>query len=285
MIKLTAQTVRWTYGEIAGKAAIYIVLSVVGFLMVLPFIWMISSSFKPIQEFYLSPPKWLPIEATLDNFRQLFKRMNFLTYYKNSIFVTVVQTVSTLFFSALAGYGFAKFKFPGRDKIFLVILATMMVPFPVTIITLYIMTYSVNLTNTYMGLIFPELLTAFGVFLMRQFMTGIPNALLDASRIDGCGEFRIFWSIVLPLCKPVLAALTIFTFMQSWNTFIWPLLVVNEESLRTIPLGISMLSGQWNDAYNLKMAAAALAIMPVLMVFLTMQKQFIQGITMTGMKG
>ncbi|WP_027625145.1 carbohydrate ABC transporter permease [Clostridium lundense] len=266
------------------KAITICLLILVSILVALPFVWMIFSSFKRIDEFYLIPPKLLPNNFSLENFKELFERGNFGRYYLNSIFVTLVQVVANIIVVTMAGFAFAKYNFKGKRIIFLAILATTMIPWVATIIPLYIMAYKAKLINTYFGLIFAGMVDAFSIFLARNFMQSIPNSLIEAARIDGANEFDIFTKVVLPLIKPLIAVITINKFISSWNAFQWPLLVVGEDRLRTLPLAIAKLSSQYYDAYNLKMAAAFLAIIPVLIVYIAFQKYFVSGISLSGMK-
>lgn len=271
-------------GEKINKIILFIVLALGSLFVVVPFIWMIFSSFKTIEEFYYMPPKILPNKFILDNFKNLFQKANFGRYYSNSIIVSVVQVILDIIIVTSAGYGFAKYEFPGKKVIFTIVLATTMVPWVATIIPLYILAYKVKAVNTYFGLIFPGLADAFSIFLARNFMTTIPTTLIEAGRIDGAGEFRIFSTLVLPLAKPIIAVLTINKFIGSWNAFTWPLLVVESDELRTLPIAIAKFSSQYNDAYNLKMAASTIAIIPVLIVYVAFQKYFVSGISLTGIK-
>lgn len=266
------------------KIIIICLLIIVSILVALPFVWMIFSSFKRIDEFYLIPPRLLPDKFSLENFRELFQRGNFGRYYLNSIFVTLVQVVVNSIFVTMAGFAFAKYEFKGKKVMFLAILATTMIPWVATIIPLYIMAYKTKLINTYMGLIFAGMVDAFSIFLARNFMESIPTSLIEAARIDGANEFEIFTKVVLPLIKPLIAVITINKFISSWNAFQWPLLVVGEDKLRTLPLAVAKLSSQYYDAYNLKMAASFLAIIPVLIVYIAFQKYFVSGISLSGMK-
>lgn len=271
--------------KIAKKVITIILLCIGSLFVVVPFVWMIFSSFKRIDEFYLIPPKILPREFTLDNFRELFERANFGRYYLNSIFVTVIQVLMNLLIVTLAGYGFAKYDFKGKKFLFTLVLSTTMIPWVATIIPLYILTYKVKAIDTYFGLIIPGMADVFSIFLMRNFMMTIPTSLIEAARIDGAGEFYIFRKLILPLVKPIIAVVTINKFIASWNAFQWPLLVVNRDELRTLPIAIAKFSSQYYDAYNLKMAAATLAIIPVLVLYIAFQSYFVEGISLTGVKG
>lgn len=266
------------------NALLYTVLCLCSLLVVVPFLWMIFSSFKRIEEFYYMPPKILPDIFILDNYKELFARANFGLYYLNSIKITVIQVVLNILIVTLAGYGFAKYDFRGKDVIFTILLASTMIPWVATIIPLYIMAYKAKLVDTFLGLVFPGLADPISIFLARNFMTSIPTSLIEAARIDGSGELKIFRQMVLPLSKPIISVITINKFIGSWNTFQWPLLIVSGEELRTIPLAVAKFSSQYYDAYNLKMAAAVLAIIPVLIVYVTFQKYFVAGISLSGVK-
>ncbi|HBM80652.1 MAG: carbohydrate ABC transporter permease [Clostridiales bacterium] len=270
--------------KINKNIILYIVLIACSLLVIVPFAWMIFSSFKTVEEFYYMPPKILPKKFILDNFKELFQKANFGLYYLNSLYVAAVQVVLDIIIVTTAGYGFAKYDFKGKKVLFTIVLATTMVPWVATIIPLYIMAYKSGVVNTYFGLIFPGLADAFSIFLARNFMSTIPTTLIEAGRIDGAGEFKIFRVLVLPLTKPIIAVLTINKFIGSWNAFVWPLLVVTSEELRTLPIAVAKFSSQYYDAYNLKMAAATLAIIPVLIVYVSFQKYFVAGISLTGIK-
>lgn len=263
---------------------IYSCLILGSIVVAVPFIWMIFSSFKSIEEFYVMPPKILPKQFSLVNFQELFSRANFGVYYKNSLIVTVSQVILHIILVTLAGYGFSKFQFKGKKVIFTLILSTTMVPWVATIIPLFIMAYKVDAIDSYFGLIFPGIADAFNIFLARNFISTIPNSLLESARIDGAGELTIFRRIILPSVKPILAVLTITKFIGSWNSFTWPVLVINSESLRTLPIGVAKFASQYYDNYNLRMASTFCAIIPVLIVYLVFQKYFVAGISLSGIK-
>ncbi len=249
-----------------------------------PFIWMISTSFKSSESVFTFPPQWIPKHPTIEQYQALFREVNFLQFFKNSVIVAIGITLFSLFLNSLGGYAFAKYRFPGREKIFALLLATMMVPGQITMIPVFLMLKSIGLINSYWGLIIPAGASAFGIFLMRQFITTIPSDLIESARIDGCSEFRIFWSIILPLCKPVLAALGIFTFMGSWNAFLWPLIVMIKENMYTLPVALANLSGQYATKFGLLMAGAVVVVAPVLIVFILAQRYVIKGVAVTGLK-
>lgn len=268
----------------AHKIVVIALLCLGSLLVVVPFVWMIFSSFKRIDEFYILPPRILPDSFNLNNYVKLFNKVSFGRYYINSLFVTTVQVLLNIAIVTTAGYGFAKYEFKGKKAIFTVILATTMVPWVATIIPLYLLAYKAHAYDTYFGLIFPGLADAFSIFLARNFIQTIPTSFIEASRIDGGGELLIFRKVVLPQIKPIIAVITITKFIGSWNAFQWPLLIVGRDEIRTLPLAVAKLSSQYNDQYDLKMAAATLAIIPVLLVYIAFQKYFVSGITLSGVK-
>ena len=266
------------------KGITYVLLIGIAILVAFPFLWMILSSFKDISEFYIMPPKLMPEAFKLDNYIELFGRGDFGRYYLNSIFITVVQVFGNLFIILPSAFAFAKYDFKGKHVIFLIILGTTMVPWVATIIPLYILAGKFRLIDTYLGLIIPGLADAFSIFLARNFISSIPDALLEAARIDGAKEIKIFTNVILPSVKPLIAVISINKLISSWNAFQWPLLAVNSDELRTLPLAVAKLSSQYYDAYNLKMAAAAVTIIPVLIIYIACQKYFVEGISLSGIK-
>ncbi|MDD3681956.1 MULTISPECIES: carbohydrate ABC transporter permease [unclassified Mesotoga] len=263
----------------------YTLLIAFSIIMIMPFVWMILSTFKDQSELMRFPPKFLPDKFSLKNYVEVFSSVPFLRYYLNSILITTVAVTLTLLTSSLAGFAFAKYKFKGRNTIFKTLLGAMMIPFPVTIIPLYIMIYNLGLVDTYLALIVTGSVSIFGIFLMRQFIVTIPDDLIDAARIDGCSEFQIFRIIVIPNIRAPLSALAIFSFMATWNAFLWPLLVVNNDEHRTVQLGVQYFTQRYGDLMHLQITAAAMAVIPIVVLYLLLQKQFIEGITMTGLKG
>ncbi len=277
-----------TFGEprrrpTAATVVAYVLLTLGTVVMFFPFVWMLLSAFKPIREIFqltLLPHTW-----TLDNFRQVLFQTAFPRWFLNSLVVAAISTVSVLFFCSLVGYTLTRLRFPGRDLVFLIILSTLMVPTEMLVIPWYVMSTQYGWVNTYWGLAFPGLIPAFGVFLMRQFFQTLPRDLFDAGRVDGVSEFGLFWRIGLPLVRPGLAALGIFNFVGNWNAFLWPLIIAKSASMRTVPVGVALFSGEASTAWNLIMAASALAIVPVLLVFFVFQRQIIEGVVLTGVKG
>lgn len=268
-----------------SRLLIYLLLILGSVVMLLPLAWMTSSAFKPLYEVMLIPPTWIPREPTLDNFRAVFQQFPFARYILNSVVVATVVVISTLVTSAMAGYALAKFEFPARNFLFIAILSSLMIPFQVRMIPLYQMIVAFRWVDTLQAVIFPWLVDAFGIFMMRQFIMTIPTELLDAARIDGASEWRIFWQIVLPLTRPALSALAIFTFLGNWEEFLWPLIVSSSHATRTLPVGLQAFSEQYGTNTHWQMAGALIATLPVLLLFFVLQKQFVEGITLTGMKG
>lgn len=267
-------------------AALYLVLLVGAGVALFPVFVMVTASFKSLAEVMRIPPQWLPEHITLKNFREVFRQQPlYWRYFVNSAVVALITVVSVLVTSALAGYALSKFRFRGRNLIFLFILSTMMIPFEIRMVPLYVMVSSWHLTDTYLGLALPGLVGAFGIFLMRQFIASIPDDLMDAARIDGASEPGIFVRIILPLTKPALSALAIFTLVSNWEAFLWPLLIVNSEEMRTLPLGLALFAGRYLQRLDLQMAASVLTVLPMVIVFFVLQKRFVEGITLTGLKG
>ncbi|ANX11406.1 carbohydrate ABC transporter permease [Fictibacillus halophilus] len=260
-----------------------IVLTLGGLLVAIPFIWMILSAFKPESEvLQLTPTLW-PETFTTENFIYLFENMNFGVYLKNTIIVVLCSFVG-LFFNAMAGYAFAKYKFKGRDKLFYLVLATMMIPGQVTMIPVYLILNQMGLTNTMAGVVLPGLVGAFSIFLFRQFMSTIPDELLEAARLDGASEFRVFMQLILPISKPIMAVQGILTFIAGWNSFLWPLIIANDESLYTLSVGLSLLKGQYGGNFALQMAGSTFMVVPIVIIFIIFQKHIIEGYTISGMK-
>lgn len=269
----------------AIKSVIYAFLFLGAISVAAPYIWMLVTSIKPIEEIQSYPPSFLVKHPTLLPYQDLFRLIPILKYIWNSIYVAATVTIANVFFCSLAGYAFAKHRFWGRDKIFFVLLGSLMIPWQVNMISGFILMRKFGWLNSYNSLIIPAMAGVFGVFLCRQFIMSIPNDLVDAAKIDGCSEFTIYRFVILPMIKPVLATLAIFTFLQQWNNFIWPLIVINSSSMRTLPLALSVLNGQFGTRFAMIMAGAVVATTPMLIVFLAFQKYFMKGITMTGLKG
>lgn len=250
-----------------------------------PLVWMVVSSVKPEGEIRQFPPTLLPMEPTWDNYVGLFDSLDFPLYFVNSVVVALAVTAGSVLFSAMVGYALAKLDFPGRRVLFALIMGTLMVPGMVTFVPLFVLVANLDLINTYAALILPFLAAPFGVFLMRQFMLDIPDELLDAARVDGAGEFRTFFRIVLPQARPALATLGILTFLGSWNNFLWPLVAVQSADKYTLPVALALYStGQNTVQYGLLVAGATVIVLPILIVFLVLQRHIVQGISTTGIK-
>jgi len=269
----------------AATALKYLVLVGGGFVMVFPFVWMMIASLMTAGEIQLRPPVWLPARPQFNNYIELVDSIPIARLYFNSLFTSGIIVFGVLLSSSLAGFAFAKYRFPGREFLFYLILATMMIPFFVTLIPVFFIVRQLGWIDTYQGLVVPGLTSAYGIFLMRQFMITVPDEIIDAARIDGASELSIYWRIVLPLIKPALATLGTFVFIGAWNNFLWPLLVLNSRELMTLPLGINSLRSLYADNTNLLMAGTAVSVLPMLFVFIYLQRYFIQGIALTGLKG
>ena len=269
----------------SGHWWLYAILTVFLVGVISPFVWMVLGSFKSEGELRQSPPTWWPETASLDNYTQLFARLDFGTYFANSIVVAVVVTAGNLLFCSMLGYALAMLEFPGKRALFVIVMATLMIPGVVTFVPLFVLVANVGLIDSLPGLILPFLVSPFGGFLMSQFIMGRPRDLLDAGRVDGAGELRIFARIILPLCGPALATLGILTFLGSWNNFLWPLVVAQTEDTYTLPVALALYSkGQNSTNYGLLLAGATVVLLPVLAVFLGFQRRVIEGIATTGIK-
>jgi len=268
-----------------GRWLLYIILTAALVLVLSPFVWMILGSFKSEGELKQVPPTWWPQEASLDNYRQLFDQLAFGTFFKNSTIVAVAVTAGNLLFCSMLGYAFAMLNFRGKRTLFIIVMGTLMIPFVVTFVPLFVLVANIGLIDSLPGLILPLLVGPFGVFLMRQFFLGMPRDLLDAGRVDGAGELRIFATVYMPLAGPALATLGILTFLSSWNNFLWPLVVAQNEETYTLPVALALYSvGQNSTQYGLLLAGATVVVLPILLVFLIFQRRFIEGIATTGIK-
>ena len=264
---------------------VYGVLMLAGVATVLPFVWMLLGSFKTQGELLRRPVTWWPQDPTLDNYVRWFTDLHIERFFMNSLLVAAVTVLGNLLFCSLVGYALAKMDFVGKRVLFLLVMVTLMVPGVVTFVPLFVMVSKLGLVNTYPGLILPFLVSPLGVFLMRQFMMGIPDSLIEAARIDGAGELRTFARIVMPLCGPPLATLGILTFLGSWNNFLWPLIAGQSQEKYTLPVALSLYStGQNATDYGLLLAGAVLVIAPIVALFIALQRYFIQGVASTGIK-
>jgi multiple sugar transport system permease protein len=254
-------------------------------LTLAPLLWMVSVSFMASGEASRFPPPLLPGTATFENYRQLFARIGMGGYFLNSLIVSSAITAMSLLINAMAGYAFAKLRFSGRERIFRILLSALVVPAQIAMLPLFLMLKQMGLVNSFAGVILPGLASIFGIFLVRQYARSIPDELIEAARIDGAGEWRIFAKIVLPMLKPVLVTLAIFTFMSSWNDFMWPLIVLTDQENYTLPVALASLSREHIQDVEMMMAGAVLTILPVLLLFLVLQRYYIQGLLLGSVKG
>ena len=260
-------------------------LVLVGILTALPLIWMVSASFTPTGGASSFPIKLIPDTFTVEHYATLFTRLQLGRYFFNSALLAITVTVISLLVNSLAGYAFAKFRFNNRDRLFRFLLTALVVPAQVTMLPLFLMLNKLGLVNTYWGVIIPGLASVYGIFLIRQFALSIPDSFIEAARMDGAGDFKIYWKLVLPLCRPVLVTLGIFTFMGTWNDFLWPLIIMTDDSMYTLPVALATLSLEHVQDTELMMAGSVLTVVPVILVFAAVQRYYIQGIMMGGVKG
>ncbi len=266
-------------------ATLYIPLILLSFATIFPFLWMISTSFKPLHDALIIPPKWIPNPIYWQNYPDIFRLYPFTLFFFNSVKITIAVVLGRLLFCSLAAYAFSRFSFPGRDFAFGLLIAAMMIPMMVAVIPLYLGYRAIGWLNTHWPLILhPAMANTFGVFLLRQFFGTIPFELDDAARIDGCSSLKIYRQIILPLCRPALVVLAIFTFVETWNSFFYPLIFLDEVSKFTVALGLAFFQGENITEYSLLMAAATLSIIPVMMFYMFLQRYFVQGITLSGLK-
>ncbi|KIL38433.1 ABC transporter permease [Gordoniibacillus kamchatkensis] len=266
------------------RAAQYALLLAAAAAIAFPFIWMVLTSLKPEGEIVRFPPALFPSDWTLDAYVQVWKRIPFLLFFKNSVVFACGVTLISLAFDSMAAYAFARLAFPGKHALFVLVLIALMIPVQVTMIPLFIMLNDWGWIDTYAALIVPRATNAFGIFMLRQFFVGLPKELDEAARIDGCSEFRLYWQIVLPLAKPAVASLAVFHLMYNWNDLLWPLIITNSQEMRTLPAGLALFMGQHVVEYGILTAGAAIATAPLVAAFLSAQKYFVQGVAFTGLK-
>lgn len=274
--------------QVLSKILLNVLVTIGGIIFLAPLVWMFSASFKPLHEIYQFPPTLIPSEFTLGNYQRLFTDWPFGRWYWNSILIAVVLTIAVLFFTSLAGYAFAKFNFKGSKILFVILLGSTMIPFQLILVPLFILMSRLGWTSTYYALIVPFMAPALGIFLMRQYLLSIPTELIEAARMDGASEFGIYLRIILPLARPVLAAQAVLTFLGAWNSFLWPLSVLRGQDMLTLPVGMNNMIGGVTAGseppIGAAMAAASLVIIPVILVFISVQKQYIAGLTAGGVK-
>jgi multiple sugar transport system permease protein len=272
-------------GRLVGRALLYAALSVGGLAMIFPFLWMLSTSFQTAGALLVPPPQLIPSPIELGNYAEIATAFPLWRFLLNSVGVAGVATVLQVATSAMAGYAFARLRFRGRDALFLLYIATLMVPLQVTILPLFVEMKYLGLVDSYPALVLPSIASAFGTFLLRQAFLGLPRELEEAAFMDGAGHFTVFRRIVLPLAMPAVATLAVFSFVASWNSFLWPLIIVNSPDLMTLPVGLSNLQGRYATAWNLLMAGSTVAVIPILIVYVIGQKYVIRGVTLSGLKG
>lgn len=271
----------WSWPDILARVAV-IAGAVV---MALPVLWVLSASLQPRSDILAVPFNWIPTRWRPSNYVNALEAAPFARYFLNSVFIATASTVIHLAITSLAAFGFAHYSFPGKKLLFLAILSTMMIPFQVIMIPLYLQVRDLGWLNSYQGMILPTAVTALGVFLMRQFMQTIHHDYFDAARIDGASELQLFYRVALPLCKPALSALAIFVFLEQWNSLLWPLIVVTDTQLRPLALGLSEFQTQFGTRYELLLAASVASAVPIVIIFIALRRQFIQGLTVGVSKG
>ena len=265
------------------RMIVWALLFLGGVLMVMPFVYMLSTSLKQSAEVYQL--SLLPRSPTLANYRRLTAASGFPRWFLNSLVIAVLTTLSVLIFDSLVGYTLAKFRFRGRRVVFLAILSTLMIPTEMLVLPWYVMSKNLGWLDTYWGIMFPGMMTGFGTFLMKQFFESVPDELLEAARVDGLGEFGIWWRIAMPLVAPALSALAIFTFLGNWTAFLWPLISTTKRELYTLPVGLASFSGEFQTEWEMVMTGASVATLPMLLVFIVLQKYIVRGVMLTGLKG
>jgi len=268
----------------AAAAVLYGVMIAMAVLTLAPLVWMVAASLMPAGEASAFPPPFIPSRVTFEHYTRLLTALNLARSLFNSAFLAVSVTAISLLVNSMAGYAFAKYRFRGRDPLFKILVASMVIPSQVTMLPLFLMLNKMGFINSYVGVIIPGMASVFGIFLIRQFAMSIPDSLIEAARIDGAGDFRIYRSLILPLCRPILVTLGVFTFMGTWNDFLWPLIVMTDDSMYTLPVALANLSLEHVQDTELMMAGSVLTIAPVLILFAAVQKHYISGIMAGGLK-
>jgi multiple sugar transport system permease protein len=267
-----------------GTLLLYAAMLVLAAVALTPLLWMVSASLMPTGEASVIPPSFLPKRVTFAHYARLFTGLNLARYLFNSTFLALCITGISLLVNSMAGYAFAKYRFRGRDPLFKVLILSMVIPSQVTMLPLFLMLNKMGFLNSYIGVIIPGMASIFGIFLIRQYALSIPDSLIEAARIDGATDFRVYRSLILPLCKPVIITLAIFTFMGTWNDFLWPLIVMTDDSMYTLPVAIANLSLEHVQDTELMMAGSVITVLPVLLIFMVLQKHYISGIMAGGIK-
>lgn len=268
-----------------GTTLLYVILIFFAFIMLVPFVWMLSASVQFNKDIFVIPFHWIPAKPRWQNYIDIWTKIPLLVFTKNTVKLTIIVTFLQILTSSFAAYAFAKLQFKGRDTLFLAYVATIAVPWQVYMVPQFMFMRSLNLADTHLAIIILQAFSAFGVFMMRQFYEGIPDSLCEAARIDGMSEYQIYFRIMLPLSKPAISTLVIFTFVNTWNDFLGPLIYLTTESKKTLQIGLRMFISQYSAEYGLIMAASVLSLIPVLIMFLSLQKYFVEGIASSGVKG
>ncbi len=286
VVIMTKSNTLYKTGVTLRKFLIYLILLSFAMIFLVPFFFLLMGSFKTTSELFRVPSQWLPDRFQFDNYVELFTTIPFFRYLKNTLIIVGFNITGAIISNSLIGYGFAKMRFPGRDKIFMIVLVTMILPYQVTLIPLYLMFTKMKWVGTFLPLIVPCFFgNAFFIFLMRQFLVGIPKEILESARIDGASEFRIFWQLILPISKPALASVAIMAFVRNWNDFLGPLVFLGDDKLYTLSLAASMLKSKLDPNWDMLLTLGVVMVLPVLILFFVLQKYFIQGISMSGIKG
>lgn len=277
---------KYNFESLLRKFVLYFVLLFFAMLYLIPFFFLLMGSFKTTSELFQVPFKWLPKSFNFNNYVNMFNQIPFLSYLKNTLIIVFFSVVGALVSNSIIAYGFARLRWPGRDKAFMVVLATMILPYQVTMIPLYLMFTKMNWVGTFLPLIVPQFFgNAFYIFLLRQFLVGVPKEITESARIDGASEFQIFLKVIIPISKPVLASVAIMAFIRAWNDFLGPLVFLGNDKLYTLSLAASMLKSNYDPNWDLLLPLGVAMVLPVLILFFVLQKYFIQGITMSGIKG
>ena len=277
---------KYNFESLLRKSVLYFVLLFFAMLYLIPFFFLLMGSFKTTSELFQVPFKWLPKSFNFNNYVNMFNQIPFLSYLKNTLIIVFFSVVGALVSNSIIAYGFARLRWPGRDKAFMVVLATMILPYQVTMIPLYLMFTKMNWVGTFLPLIIPQFFgNAFYIFLLRQFLVGVPKEITESARIDGASEFQIFLKVIIPISKPVLASVAIMAFIRAWNDFLGPLVFLGNDKLYTLSLAASMLKSNYDPNWDLLLPLGVAMVLPVLILFFVLQKYFIQGITMSGIKG
>lgn len=283
---VTAPVQDSTFQQRLGRVAAWTLLVVTTLIALFPLYWLFVSAITPTTDSIKSPPDFIPIHASLENFQKLFRQAkDYPRWFGNSLLITLSITFFHLIVDTLAGYGFAKKEFPGKNILFAILLSTLMIPPQVTLVPLYIVTNKLHLLNNPLAVILQGTANVLGVFLMRQYIQTLPRELEDAARVDGCSEFGVFWRVIMPLCRPAMGALAIFTFVRHWNDYIWPLITLTKTANYTLPVGVASLQAEFQTDYGIIFAGAALAALPIIVFFLLFQRQFLEGVRMGAVKG